>query len=150
LCGGFGWKTGEVERAMADGVEEGWIVHLGYLEDGQVAALYRGAAAVVLPSIYEGFGLPALEAMVAGIPLVCSDIAVLREVAGDAALYAPPGEPRAWAARVGELLASPELCADLGRRGRERAQQFDWRRTADETVRVWREAAAGGAGVAEP
>ncbi len=148
LCGGFGWKTEEVERAMADGVEEGWILHLGYLEDEQVAALYRGAESVVLPSIYEGFGLPALEAMIAGIPLVCSDIPVLREVAGDAALYAPPRRPDIWADRVGELLDSPQLGAELGRRGRERARDFDWQRTADATVRVWREAA--GIAVTEP
>lgn len=144
LCGGFGWKTEEVESAMADGVEEGWIVHLGYLEDAQVAALYRGATAVVLPSIYEGFGLPALEAMMAGTALVCSDIPVLREVAGDAALYAPPGEPGKWADRLTELLGSAELRSDLGRRGRERGRRFDWQRTADETVAVWMEAAGRG------
>ncbi|MEE8525699.1 MAG: glycosyltransferase family 1 protein [Thermoanaerobaculia bacterium] len=141
LCGGFGWKTEEVRSAMADGVEEGWILHLGYVEDEQVVALYRGASAVVLPSIYEGFGLPALEAMIAGIPLVCSDIPVLREIAGAAALYAPPGQPEKWADRLTELLESAELRSDLACRGRERALKFDWQRTAGETVAVWMEAA---------
>ncbi len=141
LCGGFGWKTDELRAAMADGLDEGWIFHFGYLADEQVAALYRGAEVAVLSSVYEGFGLPALEAMSLGTALVCSDIPVLREVAGDAALYAPPGRPEAWADRLAEVLADAELRAALGRRGRERAGRFDWWRTAEETVAVWRQAA---------
>lgn len=144
LCGGFGWKTEELRREMANGLEEGWIRHLGYVEDERVAALYRGATVAVLPSIYEGFGLPALEAMSAGVPLVCSDIPVFREVAGEAALYAPPRSPLPWADRLAEVLADGELRAELARRGRRQAARFDWRKTADETARVWRMAAERG------
>lgn len=141
LVGGFGWKTEELRREMADGLEEGWIVHPGYVADEEVAALYRGALLVVVASIYEGFGLPAVEAMSAGVPLLCSDIPVLREVAGEAAVYAPPRDPEAWAARLAEVLGDEGLRAELARRGLKRAPRFDWRRTADETVRVWKEAA---------
>jgi glycosyltransferase involved in cell wall biosynthesis len=138
LCGGFGWKAEEVRREIAQAEREGWAVHLGYVGAAELAALYGGAELVVLPSFYEGFGLPAVEALRAGAPLVASDIPVLREVAGDAALYAPPDRPDLWADRIVELLADPGLREEMKRRGRERAGQFDWARAADETARAFR------------
>ncbi|MEM7584809.1 MAG: glycosyltransferase family 1 protein [Acidobacteriota bacterium] len=141
LCGRLGWKTEALEREIADATQQGWLVHHGYLSDEEVAALYRGALLVVLPSIYEGFGLPALEAMMAGAPLVCSDIPVLREVAGDGAAFVPPDRPEAWADQLARLLADRELRADLAQRGRERSEAFDWYRAAEQTVAVWKEAA---------
>jgi alpha-1,3-rhamnosyl/mannosyltransferase len=141
LCGGFGWKAEEVLREIAAAEAEGWLVHLGYVRTEELAALYAGAELVALPSFYEGFGLPAVEAMRAGAPLLASDIPVLREVAGDAALYAPPDRPDLWADRAGELLADAGLRADLRRRGLERARLFDWQRSAAETVRAFRAAA---------
>jgi glycosyltransferase involved in cell wall biosynthesis len=138
LCGGFGWKAEEVRREIAQAEREGWAVHLGYVGAAELAALYGGAELVALPSFYEGFGLPAVEALRAGAPLVASDIPVLREVAGDAALYAPPGRPDLWADRIGELLADPGLREEMKRQGRDRAGQFDWARAADETARAFR------------
>jgi glycosyltransferase involved in cell wall biosynthesis len=138
LCGGFGWKAEEVRREIAQAESEGWAVHLGYVGAAELAALYGGAELVALPSFYEGFGLPAVEALRAGAPLVASDIPVLREVAGDAALYAPPDQPDLWADRIGELLADPALREEMRRRGRERAGRFDWARAADETARAFR------------
>ncbi len=138
LCGGFGWQA-EAARAEIGAAEaEGWLVHLGYVGTEELAALYRGAEMVALPSFYEGFGLPAVEAMRAGAPLLASDIPVLREVAGDAALYAPPDRPDLWADRAGELLADAGLRAELRRKGLERAKRFDWERAAEETVRAFR------------
>lgn len=134
LCGGLGWKAEEVRREMEEAEREGWLVHLGYVSAEDLAALYRGAWMVALPSFYEGFGLPAVEAMRAGAPLVASDIPVLREVAGDAALYAPPDRPALWADRVQELLGHASLREELRRRGLERAGRFDWRRAAEETA----------------
>lgn len=142
LCGRLGWKTEALERQIAAGEAEGWLTHYGYLPDGQVAALYRGALLVALPTIYEGFGLPAVEAMGAGVPLVCSDIPVLREVVGDAAVFVSPERPRAWADALVEVMEDGELRAGLARHGRERSRRFDWRRTAEQTVEVWKEAAA--------
>jgi alpha-1,3-rhamnosyl/mannosyltransferase len=141
LCGGFGWKAEEARREIAAAEAEGWLVHLGYVRMEELATLYGGAEMVALPSFYEGFGLPVVEAMRAGAPLLASDIPVLREVAGDAALYAPPDRPDLWADRAGELLADAGLRADLRRRGLERARLFDWRRAAAETVRAFRAAA---------
>lgn len=144
FCGRFGWKTEELQRHVTAAAAEGWLHHFGYLGDGEVAALYRGATVVALPSIYEGFGLPAVEAMYAGAPLVMSDIPVLREVGGDAALYVPPDDAGAWADALERLLGDPDLRRELARRGRERRHAFDWHRTAEGTVAVWKAAAGVG------
>jgi glycosyltransferase involved in cell wall biosynthesis len=141
LSGGMGWKAEEIRREVAEAEREGWLVYLGYVSPGELAALYGNASAVLLPSFYEGFGLPVVEALRAGAPLVLSDIPVLREVAGDAALYAPPDRPDLWAERIGKLLAEEGLSEELARRGAARAGDFDWGRAASETARAFREAA---------
>lgn len=141
LSGGMGWKAEEIRREIAAAEREGWLVYLGYVSPEELAALYRNASAVLLPSFYEGFGLPVVEALSAGAPLVVSDIPVLREVAGDAALYAPPDRPDLWAERIGDLLTDESLDGELRRRGAARAGHFDWSRAAGETARAFREAA---------
>lgn len=138
VCGRVGWVGDETRRALGRARDEGWLVHFDYAEDAELAALYRGALAVALPSWYEGFGLPALEACAAGAPVIASDLPVLREIAGDAALYAPPGDPAAWAEAVGRVIGDPVLAARLRERGPARAAAFDWRRTADATVAALR------------
>ena len=140
LCGGFGWKAETLRREIAEATREGWLLHLGYVSADELAALYRSAELVVLPSFYEGFGLPAVEALRAGAPLVASDLPVLREVAGEAALYAPPDRPDLWADRIAALLADGGLREALRNEGFERAALFDWHRTAAETARAFREA----------
>ncbi len=142
LCGGWGWKAEEVRREIAAAEREGWVIHLGYVGAGELAALYQGAELVALPSFYEGFGLPAIEALQAGAPLVASDLPVLREVAGDAALYAPPDRPDLWADRIAALLADGGLREELRRKGKERAKLFDWRRAAAETAGAFAEASS--------
>jgi glycosyltransferase involved in cell wall biosynthesis len=141
LSGGMGWKAEEIRREVAEAEREGWLVYLGYVAPGELAALYRNASAVLLPSFYEGFGLPVVEALSAGAPLVLSDIPVLREVAGDAALYAPPDRPDLWAERIEMLVTDERLRTDLKERGAARAGDFDWGRAAEETARAFREAA---------
>jgi glycosyltransferase involved in cell wall biosynthesis len=136
LCGGWGWKSEAIRGEIADAAREGWLIHLGYVSAGELAALYAAAELVALPSFYEGFGLPAIEALAAGAPLVASDLPVLREVAGDAALYAPPDRPDLWAARISTLLTDGALRDDLRRRGRDRARRFDWHRAAAETAQA--------------
>jgi alpha-1,3-rhamnosyl/mannosyltransferase len=146
LCGGWGWKAEAVRLEIETAAREGWAVHLGYVAPDELAALYSGAELVALPSFYEGFGLPAIEALRAGAPLVASDLPVLREVAGDAALYAPPHRADLWADRIAEVLAGGALREELKRKGRERARAFDWRRAASETARAFRAAASGEGG----
>ena len=137
LCGGYGWKTEELRQRIEAATEAGWLRHLGYLPDGEVAALYRDAWLLAMPSLYEGFGLPLVEAMGFGVPIVCSDIPVLREVAGPAALTAPLGEPEAWTDRVVSLLDNATVYDSLARASRERAARFDWGATAEATLEVW-------------
>ena len=141
LCGGLGWKAEVFAEDLAAGAEEGWLHHFGYLADGEVAALYHGAQCVVLPSLYEGFGLPVVEAMGCGIPLVCSDIPVLREVAGEAALYAPVDAPELWADELTRLWTDEALRVRLGRSGRVRSKEFSWPTAAAQTAEVWAAAA---------
>jgi alpha-1,3-rhamnosyl/mannosyltransferase len=141
LCGPRGWRARELRRRLAEAEAEGWLRWLGYVSPTELAALYRDAAVVALPSLYEGFGMPAVEALAAGAPLVLSDLPVFREVAGDAALYAPAGRPDLWRDRLRQVLGDETLRRDLARRGRQRAAQFDWRRAAAATADAWREAA---------
>ena len=111
---------------------------LGEVTDEHLATLYAGAAAFIYPSFYEGFGLPVLEAMQCGAPVVISRDAALQEVAGDAALSAESVEELAGAMR--SLLSNPELAEEQRRKGFHRALQFSWRRTARMTRAVYQEA----------
>lgn len=147
LCGNFGWKSEAIQEAVESAAASGLVRHVGYVEEGELAALYQAATVVVFPTRYEGFGLPAVEAQLAGAPLVCSDLTVLREVAGEGALYAPANDPEAFAAAVAGLLGDAEARAALTERGRRNAERLSWRRAADQTVACWRLAArANGAG----
>jgi glycosyltransferase involved in cell wall biosynthesis len=94
---------------------------------------------LAFPSLHEGFGLPVLEAMAAGTPVVASDIPALREVAGPAAVLVPAGDADAWADALGRVLESPSLQAELAGAGRRRAALFSWAQTAEETLRVYEE-----------
>jgi glycosyltransferase involved in cell wall biosynthesis len=111
---------------------------LGWLSDADLEGLYALAGAVVFPSLFEGFGLPVLEAMARGVPLACSDLPVLREVAGDAAVFFDPTDVAAIRAAIGRVLAEGAPPA----RGRERAAEFTWERTAELTVASYARALA--------
>lgn len=100
------------------------VVHLDYLPRSMLVELIRGARAVLFPSIYEGFGLPVLEAMQLGAPVITSNLSSLPEVAGDAALLVDPYDPRAIAAAIRRMEEDPNLRADLAARGRIQAEQF--------------------------
>ncbi len=121
LCGRWGWQTGSLAAEVRQGIAEGWLLHLGYVTPESLAALYRHAALVALPSLYEGFGLPLVEALAAGVPPVVSDLPVLREVGGDAALFVPPDDPLAWTAALARVLGDEALRAELAERGCARA-----------------------------
>jgi glycosyltransferase involved in cell wall biosynthesis len=118
------------------------IQHAGHVSDGQLAGLYRGAACVVVPAIAEGFGLPIIEAQQAGAPLVCSDIAVFREVAGAGALYFDPHRPNQLAGKIAAAI-DPVVRTGLITAARENLQRFSSDRAAAQVADLYRAAAAG-------
>jgi glycosyltransferase involved in cell wall biosynthesis len=106
----------------------------------RLAELYAGAVALVHPSLYEGFGLTALEAMSVGVPVIAASTPGLLEVCGDAAVYVDPTDPQALAVTMARVAADPELRGDLGRRGRQRAAGFSWSRSAQAHVSAYSQA----------
>jgi glycosyltransferase involved in cell wall biosynthesis len=114
------------------------ILATGYLEKPAVRALMAASAMLVLPSLEEGFGLPVVEAMAAGLPVVCSGGSALAEVAGDAALLVDPHDPTGLAHAMERLLEEATLARELRRRGLERSRLFDWNDTAARTLAFYR------------
>jgi glycosyltransferase involved in cell wall biosynthesis len=141
LAGGAGWETKAFRRRLAALAPHG-LVHLGRVDDDRLLALYQAATVFAYPSLYEGFGLPVLEAMASGVPVVTSDLSSLPEVAGDAALLVDPRDTRALAHALHRVLDDPALAADLAARGRERAAGFTWEKTAAGVEEVFGEALA--------
>jgi glycosyltransferase involved in cell wall biosynthesis len=140
LVGGRGWLDAPIQAAYArSGL--GLAAHfLGWLDQADLDVLYSQARVFVLPSLYEGFGLPVLEAMACGAPVVCSNTGALPEVAGDAALLMTPYDAQAWAEAIGRVMVDSRLAADLRARGRRRVREFSWERAARATREVYREA----------
>jgi glycosyltransferase involved in cell wall biosynthesis len=130
LVGPRGWDDNAILRTAHD---TGALL-LGRVGEAELRALYAGAAAFAYPSLYEGFGLPVLEAMAAGAPVITSSSSSLPEVAGDAALLVDPRDTRAIAEAIRAVLVDPALGERLRVAGRARAAQFSWQRTARETL----------------
>jgi len=138
IAGARGWRAADLQAALRALVERGLIRFLGYVSDGDLSLLYAGAAAFVFASIYEGFGLPPLEAMASGVPVLVAERASLPEVAGDAALKLDPARPDETAAKLATLLDDRGIHDDFARRGLERAAGFTWEGCAQATLRVYR------------
>jgi glycosyltransferase involved in cell wall biosynthesis len=113
----------------------------GWIARRELMAYFKFAEALVFPSTFEGFGMPVLEAMAAGVPVACSDIAPLREVAGPAAIYFDPSSPDSMTGAVHQLLGDAELRRRLIELGRENASHFTWPRAAEQTLAILRDAA---------
>jgi glycosyltransferase involved in cell wall biosynthesis len=136
------WHEDELrERARAAGVE-GDVRFPGWISDAEVEGLWALARAFVFPSLYEGFGLPVLEAMARGVPVACSSVSSLPEVAGHAALLFDPRAPAEIAGALSRLLGEPELRRLLVERGSVRAREFTWARSARLTLAIYERALA--------
>jgi glycosyltransferase involved in cell wall biosynthesis len=133
LVGPRGWDD---ELIVQRARRAGDVRLLGRVSDDDLAALYAGAACFAYPSLYEGFGLPVLEAMAAGAPVVTSNLSSLPEVAGDAALLVDPRDIAGLRDALARVLGDDALAGELRARGRKRAAQFSWDRTADATLRT--------------
>ena len=112
---------------------------LGYVSDQTLGVLYRLASAFVFPSLYEGFGLPPLEAMASGTPVVISNVSSLPEVAGDAAVLVDPYDVESIVDGMRRILSDPALAAELRRKGVERAREFSWERSVAKTRQVYQQ-----------
>jgi glycosyltransferase involved in cell wall biosynthesis len=142
IVGRRGWLSAPIEqRASELGIADR-VLFPGYVADADLPALYAGATAFTFPSLYEGFGMPILEAMAAGVPVLTSTTSALPEVAGDAALLVDPLDTQAIADALIQLATNNDLRRDLHMRGLQRAQQFTWEQTAHATLAVFREAVA--------
>jgi glycosyltransferase involved in cell wall biosynthesis len=137
IVGKPGWLYDDFFAALECSPSKVAVVFPGYVPDEDLPAVYAGAQALVMPSLYEGFGLPVLEAMACGAPVACSDGSSLPEVAGDAALFFDPTSVDAISDGLDRILRDPGLQADLRDRGLRRANQFSWGRTAKETLDVY-------------
>ena len=134
LAGARGWATDATFAAVAEHSDR--VRTLGFVEDDELVCLYREATVFLYPSLYEGFGLPVLEAMLAGAPVLTSNVSSLPEVGGDAAAYADPLDVAAIRNELAALLSDRERRVSMAERGRERAGRFSWKATAERTVEV--------------
>ncbi len=127
-----------MDLGVSFGLEGGDMVFTGFVTDEEMNLLYNGASVFAFPSLYEGFGLPVLEAMLCGVPVVVSSNSSLMEVAGDAALLVDPLDPRDMAEKMNTALADAALREDLRMRGFLNVKRFSWRKAAEETVNFYR------------
>lgn len=140
LAGMRGWRTSAMERMLEPLVAGGQVRMLGYLDRTELAALTAGALAMVYPSIYEGFGLPVLEAMACGVPVITSNVSSLPEVVGDTGVLIDPMDVDGLSEAMRQMAEDARLRADLGARALARAGQFSWQRCAAATTEVYRRA----------
>lgn len=142
LIGAEGWLTDEIYRSLQTPELAGRVRLTGFVEDEDLPCWYSAADCFAFPSLYEGFGLPVLEAMACGVPVVTSNVSSLPEVAGEAALLVDPSDEAQIAAGIRQVVTEPRIADSLRRRGRERAAGFTWERTAMLTAAVYREVVA--------
>jgi len=140
LAGGSGWLNEGLREEIQRGAAEGWLRPLGFVAESDLPALYAGAALFIYPSIYEGFGLPPLEAMASGVPVIAASRSCLPEVCGEAAAYVDPDDSEQLLATILMGLTDETWQAEASRKGLERAAGFTWDRCVDRTVTIYRHA----------
>jgi len=144
LAGDLSWGTQSViQQFLASGLQSR-VTFLGAVPDADLPAIYRGASLFCFPSLTEGFGLPPLEAMAAGVPVIISDAEALVDISGKAATIVPATDAEGWAAAIQTLLADTDLRRNRIAMGRSRAAEYTWQRCAIQTVAVYREIVAEG------
>jgi glycosyltransferase involved in cell wall biosynthesis len=137
IAGGKGWRYDAIFAEVEKLGLRDRVLFPGFVADADLPALYSAARVLAYPSIYEGFGLPMLEAMACGTPVVTSTASCMPEVAGDAALLVPPTDVDALAAALDRALTDEALRADLIAKGRARARQFSWAKSARQLLGIY-------------
>lgn len=140
LCGYQGWRSDELHKRIIEAQSEGWVRYLGYVSGDDLPYIFAGARLFTFPSLYEGFGLPVLEAMASGVPVVCSNSSSLPEVAGDAALMCQPEDVYTLAELIKKGLEDNEWRTQSSNLGRQRAGRFSWALCAAQTAEAYRAA----------
>ncbi len=138
VLGGTGWQRAGLEALVRELNVDNRARFIGYVEDRYVAPLMKGATAFLFPSLYEGFGLPPLEAMACGTPVICSNAASLPEACGDAAILLDPYDTQGWADAMVRVCADDGLRRELGRKGVEQAAGFSWDAALEQVLDVYR------------
>jgi glycosyltransferase involved in cell wall biosynthesis len=138
LVGVSGWKNNDIfKTAQENPLLKDRIIFTGYIPDEDLSAIYSGATAFIYPSLYEGFGLPPLEAMQCGTPVITSNTSSLPEVVGDAGIMIDPTDEDALCQAMLNIIQDSQMRNLLSQKGQERAQQFSWAKCAEETVKVY-------------
>ena len=143
LAGQKGWLYEEIFAQVRRLGLENRVMFTGYVPDADLPGLLSGALAFVFPSLYEGFGLPVLEAMACGTPVICSNVSSLPEVGGDAALQIDPLDTEALAEAMHQVLTDEGLRTMLVERGHEQVQRFSWQRCASQVLQVLEDVGCG-------
>ncbi len=138
LVGARGWKYADVDAAIAEENVADDVILAGYVPQDELPCWYRAADLFAYPSLYEGFGLPPLDAMACGTPVITSDASSLPEVVGDAGLVIAPDDTDGLADAIARVLSDRTLCEQMSARGLEQAAKFSWARAARETINVYR------------
>lgn len=138
LAGGNGWGTEEVHRTAQESKYTKDIIFTGYISGAEKSALYAGAAAFLFPSLYEGFGIPPLEAMRFGCPVVCADAASLPEVVGEAAVLVDPMNTASISRGIWRVLSDVDYAARLSALGSDQVEKFTWEASAQKLTEICR------------
>lgn len=138
LAGGRGWRSENIHRRIEQGQRQGWLHYLGYVAETDLPMLFSGARGFVYPSLYEGFGLPVLEAMASGLPVLISNRSSLPEVASGAALIVEAEDVHAMTGNIRVLLEDDQWRGIAAGQSLEVAAQYSWEMTAQKTVEVYR------------
>lgn len=137
IAGGKGWLEADIYQTLRTSRMESYVKFIGFAEDADLPALYSGAVCFAFPSLYEGFGLPVLEAMACGTPVVTSNLSSLPEVAGEAAITIDPYNVEALAHALKQIIDDSALRDRMINAGLARAQQFTWEKSATELMQVY-------------
>ena len=137
ISGYKGWENEELFRLFKKGNDEGWLKYLGYTASEDLPLLYAAAKGFLFPSIYEGFGLPVLEAMASGVPVICSNASSLPEVVGDAALMHDPYDVQGYAESINLIIQDSNVEQGMISAGVERAKAFSWKYCAEKTIQAY-------------
>ncbi|WP_058914170.1 glycosyltransferase family 4 protein [Entomohabitans teleogrylli] len=138
LCGYKGWDDEQLYRLIDQGTREGWVKYLGYVADSELPLLYAAARAFIYPSFYEGFGLPVLEAMSCGVPVICSNTTSLPEVVGEAGLMSDPHDIEALTNHILMGLQDAGWREKAIPEGLARAKMFSWENCAMQTINAYK------------